>query len=89
MYGRRYATFAGLAGVTDATDHKAARAGLPPIDSHNMWPMISGANGSSPREEIPLSGGDVSGKGLIAGRYKLIQGDEVTLCPATLPRHCI
>jgi hypothetical protein len=32
----RYATYAHLAGV-DPTDHMAAAAGLPPIDSLNMW----------------------------------------------------
>ena len=36
-----WATFAGLAGV-DTTDQKASRNGLPPIDSIDMWPVISG-----------------------------------------------
>ena len=51
-----YATFAALAGV-DPTDTKAAAAGLPPIDSLDMWPMISGANLTSPRTEI-VAGSD-------------------------------
>lgn len=35
-----YATFAGLAGV-DPTDHRAAAANLLPIDSVDVWPLIS------------------------------------------------
>ena len=35
-----YATFSALAGV-DPTDKQAAKAKLPPIDSLNMWPLIS------------------------------------------------
>jgi arylsulfatase I/J len=46
-----YATFAHLAGV-DPTDHRAAAAHLPPLDSLNLWPYISGANNTSPRTEI-------------------------------------
>ena len=52
------ATFCALAGV-DPTDHRAAAAGLPPIDSLNMWPLISGANLTSPRTEI-VAGSDSS-----------------------------
>jgi arylsulfatase B len=63
-----YATFAALAGV-DPTDHTAAAAGLPPIDSLNMWPLISGQNLTSPRTEIP-----VSAQTLIQGPWKLITG---------------
>ena len=48
-----YATFCALAGV-DPTDARAAAAGLPPVDGLNMWPMISGANLTSPRTEVPL-----------------------------------
>lgn len=43
-----YATFAALAGV-DPTDEKAAAAGLPPIDSVNQWPYLSGATTTAPR----------------------------------------
>ena len=53
-----YSTFCALAGV-DPTDHRAAAAGLPPIDSLNMWPLISGANSTSPRTEI-VAGSDSS-----------------------------
>jgi hypothetical protein len=40
----RYATFAELAGV-DATDHRAALAQLPPIDSISMVPVLLGQVG--------------------------------------------
>jgi len=49
-----YATFCGLAGV-DPTDAAAAAAGLPPIDSLDMWPMLSGANKTSPRAEVVVA----------------------------------
>eukprot|EP01083_Nonionella_stella_P026630 73347_1 len=48
-----YSTFAYLIGF-DPTDDRAAKAGLPPIDSLNMWPLISGQNKTSPRTEIPV-----------------------------------
>ena len=64
-----YATFCSLAGV-DPTDQKAAKANLPPIDSMNMWPMISGQNSTSPRVEIP-----VTNSTLISGDYKIITGE--------------
>ena len=63
-----YATFCALAGV-DPTDKAAAKAKLPPIDSINMWPLISGANSTSPRTDIP-----VSFNTLISGDYKIITG---------------
>lgn len=61
-----YATFAALAGV-DPTDHRAAAAGLPPIDSLDLWPYLSGATEASPRTEIFASGST-----LIVGDMKLI-----------------
>ena len=79
-------TFAGFA-EEDPTDHKAAAAGLPPIDSIDMWPMLSGANSTSPRTYIEIGsnvGGDhgrtvgaTSVGGIIVPPYKLILG---TLC---------
>ena len=48
-----YSTFCGLAGV-DPTDTVAAKHGLPPIDSTDMWPYLSGAVAASPRTEIAL-----------------------------------
>ena len=35
-------------------DRRAAAAGLPPVDGLDVWPLISGANATSPRTEIPL-----------------------------------
>ena len=64
-----YATFCYLAGV-DPTDEKAAKAKLPPIDSMNMWPLISGQNSTSPRTDIPATFST-----LISGDYKILQGD--------------
>ena len=63
-----YATFCALAGV-DPIDETAAKANLPPIDSMNMWPLISGANTTSPRADIPASYYT-----LISGDYKIITG---------------
>jgi arylsulfatase I/J len=64
-----YSTFCNLAGV-DPTDERAAEAKLPPIDSLNMWPMISGQNATSPRVDIPASYFT-----LISGEYKILTGD--------------
>ena len=64
-----YSTFCNLAGV-DSTDERAAEAKLPPIDSLNMWPMISGQNTTSPRVDIPATFST-----LISGDYKILQGD--------------
>lgn len=63
-----YATFCALAGV-DPTDNSASKAKLPPVDSTNMWPLISGQNTTSPRVDIPLSE-----KTLISGPYKILTG---------------
>ena len=63
-----YATFCAIAGV-DPTDERAAKANLPPIDSLNMWPLISGQNSTSPRVDIPLSHNS-----LISGKYKILTG---------------
>ena len=67
----RYATFAGIIGF-DPTDDKAKKAGLPPIDSMNMWPLISGMNSTSPRTEIA-----VDGNVLIQNNYKYIVNASV------------
>ena len=64
-----YATFCSLAGV-DPKDEQAAKVNLPPIDSLNVWPLISGQNTTSPRVDIPLTN-----KSLISGDYKIITGD--------------
>ena len=64
-----YATFSSLAGV-DPTDDRAAKAKLPPIDSLNVWPLISGQNSTSPRVDIPISETT-----LISSQYKILQGE--------------
>ena len=63
-----YGTFCGLADV-DPTDKKAAAANLPPVDSMDMWPLISGKNSTSPRSDIPASDHT-----LISGDYKIMVG---------------
>ena len=63
-----YGTFCSLAGV-DPTDQRAAAASLPPVDSLDMWPMLSGQNLTSPRTQVPL---DIHA--LIDGDYKIITG---------------
>ena len=70
----------------DAPDNAAAAAGLPPIDSLDVWPLITGANATSPRVEWPLTplgedlsrsahGGDAAY--MAEGRYKLIVGSRI------------
>jgi arylsulfatase A-like enzyme len=46
-----YGTLCGLAGVSPFDDEGAA-SGLPPVDSVDVWPMVSGTNMTSPRETI-------------------------------------
>jgi arylsulfatase I/J len=69
-----YATFADLAGV-DPTDEQAAEVGLPAIDSLSMLKLLTGANSTSPRSELPLSYTD-SSAGIISGKYKFIVKDK-------------
>jgi hypothetical protein len=71
-----YSTLAHLAGA-DPTDHSAAAAGLPPIDSVNVWPLISGATDKSPRTQVVI-GSNVGGE---KGRTK----GEATALKSSLP----
>lgn len=66
-----YSTFAGLAGV-DPTDTLAAASGLPPIDSLDMWPFLSGKTQQSPRDSIPIAS-----TCLVQGDWKLITNKTV------------
>ena len=52
-----YSTFAGLAGVNGSHDPSAAAAGLPHVDSMDMWPMIrsGGADTSCARTYLHVS----------------------------------
>jgi arylsulfatase I/J len=76
-----YTTFCALAGV-DAADPVAEAAGLFPPDGLNMWPLLSGANATPPREFVFLGGSDTnpqSGNTIVQGvirsdGYKLLLG---------------
>jgi arylsulfatase I/J len=65
-----YATLCALAGV-EAADEQAAIAGLPPIDSINQWPVITGETAVNLRDEI-----HVSPSTLISGEWKLLTGSQ-------------
>jgi arylsulfatase I/J len=73
-----YATFCGLAGVP-AADPRAAAAGLPPVDSIDQWPLLSGANATPPRTEVVLGMPTVSSDNSIGnatlGVQALIRAD--------------
>ena len=64
-----YRTFANLADV-DPTDHQAAASGLPPIDSLDVWPMLSGANLTSPRDDVGIV---VNENLLVYGPWKYVR----------------
>jgi len=75
-----YATFAKMAGV-DPWDKRAAAAGLPPVDSRDLWPMFLGTNTSGRTELAIGTDGFLIGLGsrfhahvgaLLQGRYKLL-----------------
>jgi len=69
-----FATYCHLAGGIDPTDHQAAATGLPPIDSYNLWPLLSGAVTKSPRHELAI-GDSAMVAGLInEDGYKLLLG---------------
>jgi hypothetical protein len=53
-----------------ASDPTAAEAGLPPPDSLNLWPALSGANLTSPRTEFAAEASVY-----FRGNYKLLLGD--------------
>jgi len=80
-----YATFCAIAGA-DPADAAAAAAGLPPVDGMNMWPLLSGANASSPRTHVLLGssdGTDKSGNTIVEGvvradGYKLLLGKQAS-----------
>jgi hypothetical protein len=55
----------------DPKDEAALAAGLPPVDGVDLWPMLSGANTTSPRAVVPLSN-----EVLIVGSLKYIQSSQ-------------
>lgn len=89
-----YATLAALAG-TSPHDARAAAVGLPPVDSHNLWPMLVGPNTTSPREELPIgTDGSFIGigrsfhtrvGGLLRGRYKILVQSLIPMAGWTGP----
>jgi hypothetical protein len=62
--------FAALGGVA-AVDPRAALAGLPPPDSINLWPYLSGDVAESPRK-----GFQVDDRCIVSAPYKLLLGAE-------------
>ena len=72
----------GIIGL-DATDKRAEAAGLPPIDSMNMWDyLMSDGSGTSPRNQFILSSGNNGG--IIQGDYKLLFGNQAPAFWTTL-----
>lgn len=95
-----YATFSRLAGVS-AVDEAAEAAGLPPVDSIDVWPLLLG-NGSrqaAPRQEFLLTPleGDVSGRlghgdaAYMLGEYKLILNNvtQASWCGPVHPNNSV
>ena len=48
----RFATFSSLAGVDPSDD---PGEGVPPSDSLDLWPVLAGTNGTSPRTSAALT----------------------------------
>ena len=79
-----YGTFCGLAN-TEPADKRAAWAELPAIDSKDLWPVLSGANRTSPHAEIVLAANHgtgrwavqyfTGGEAIVTRQYKLVTGD--------------
>jgi arylsulfatase I/J len=72
----------GIAGLDESElyDHAAAKAKLPPVDSINLWPYLSGEVGVSPRDHVVLGTGDGDANGIIvkfenrSGLWKRVEG---------------
>eukprot|EP00037_Helgoeca_nana_P013108 m.120372 g.120372 ORF g.120372 m.120372 type:complete len:457 (-) comp21838_c0_seq6:19-1389(-) len=66
-----YRTFGVLAGVlpSSGTIRGASGSGVPTVDGLDMWPLVSGANGTSPRTGFPLSQFAIR-----VGNYKFVNG---------------
>lgn len=67
-----YATFCALANCS-VHDERAARAGLPPVDSLNMLPYLLGKTESSPRVVVHLDAGAV-----VRGDLKYLKGENIS-----------
>ena len=79
-----YRTFSeGIARLGDVTDHEAAAASLPPLDSLNLWPYLSGEVDISPRDQVLLGTGNGNVNGIIISNisngttkiWKRLEGD--------------
>eukprot|EP00505_MAST-04D_sp_SCG-Rhode-Island_P000595 Stramenopile-MAST_4_protein_595 len=71
-----YGTFCKLAGV-DPFDKEAAASNLPPVDSVDVWPLLSGQTKTSPRQHWLVHAGlYISGKWkYAAGGTKMIEAN--------------
>ena len=74
-----YATYAHLAGQ-DPTDHAAAAAGLPPVDSVNLWPLLSSPSHASSEGPVPVPSVPHPSSVRLAGR-ELSIGETSALTP--------
>lgn len=63
-------TFLNLAGK-DTSDAPAVEAGLPPPDSLDLWPLLSGSNATSPRVEVPIAPSSI-----ISYPWKFLKGPQ-------------
>lgn len=78
-----YMTFCTLSGHPDCTDSPGN--GVPPSESYDMWPLLSGATEASPRTETVLEFRPSSNAtpsllhdaALVQGDWKYIQGRQV------------
>ena len=74
-----YATFCALAGV-EAADARAAAAGLPPPDGHDLWPLLSSATPATPgRAAHFLGSSDATGQTLVQGVIRVADGWKLLL----------
>ena len=75
-------TFCAIAGV-DPTDERAAAAGLPPVTGVNLWPLISGANATRPRDVVLLgasaTGNQADGETIVQGYINASSGLKILL----------
>ena len=78
-----WATLSVLTGQSVADPKAAAAGGLPPPDSIDMWPMLTGKNSTSPRHTLVLRAGSISHKAAAGGGAGMIK--TMTLPGAASP----
>jgi arylsulfatase I/J len=74
-----FATLLAAAGLPAGASQAETHVGLPPVDSIDCWPLLTGTNTTAPRTEFPLSVPpceDGSGGGYIRGPWKLLLGKQ-------------